>query len=229
MATTGSLLPLWSEWSWLPVPARAGVLAAGPLAVAGVAQVALQWPTEAPAPARRVGRAVLVLVGAASLTHLLGYNPFADPGCAGTCDDVPPILEGPLTTRSVVAVASLLTIVAATLAAAAVLRGKPSHLPAIIVGAVLLALGVLATASAVRWAGWGDVTPSAALLVLEPLAVAVVGAALCDVGIRTVRTRTAVGRLGTELSNPETTISGISGRIRGVRFAGAVLARHLEL
>ena len=228
VATTGSLVPLWSEWSWLPAPARAGVLAAGPLAVAGVAQVALQWPTEAPAWAGRVGRAVLVLVGAASLTHLLGYNPFADPGCARTCDDVPPILESPLTTRSVVAIASLLTIVAATLAAAAVLRGKPWHLPRIVIGAVLLALGALATASALRWAGWGDVTPSAALLVLEPLAVAVVGAALCAVGIRTVRNRAAIGRLSTELSNPETTLSGISGRIREVQFAVPGDARWVD-
>lgn len=90
MGAVGSLLPLWAAWSWLPGPVRAGVLAAAPLTVAGTAQVALGWPPEVSASARRTGRAVVVLAGAASLAHLLGYNPFADPGCARTCNDVRP-------------------------------------------------------------------------------------------------------------------------------------------
>jgi signal transduction histidine kinase len=62
--------------------------------------------------------------------------------------------------------------------------------------------------------------PSVPLLVVEPLAVAVAGAALCSVGLRTVRTRAAVTRLATQLSGPETALSELSGRaIRGVQFA----------
>ena len=48
VATAGSLLPLWAASPWLPGPVRAGVLAAAPLTVAGVAQVALGWPTDVP-------------------------------------------------------------------------------------------------------------------------------------------------------------------------------------
>jgi signal transduction histidine kinase len=43
-----------------------------------------------------------------------------------------------------------------------------------------------------------------------------------------VRTRAAIGRLSTELSNPQTTISGISGRIRGVQFAVPGYARWVD-
>jgi signal transduction histidine kinase len=146
----GSLLPLWAAWSWLPGPVRAGVLAAAPLTVAGTAQVALGWPPEASASARRAGRAVVVLAGAASLAHLLGYNPFADPGCARTCDDVRPILDSVLSTKSAVAITCVLTIVAAILAAATVLRGSPSSVPRGLIGAVALTLGLLAGSLALR-------------------------------------------------------------------------------
>ena len=218
VGAVGSLLPLWAAWSWLPGPVRAGVLAAAPLTVAGTAQVALGWPPEASASARK-GRAVVVLAGAACLAHLLGYNPFADPGCARTCDDVRPILDSVLSTKSAVAITCALTIVAAILAAATVLRGSPSSVPRGLIGAVALTLGLLAGSLALRWAGWGATTPSVPLLVVEPLAVAVVGAALCSAGIRTMRTRAAVNRLGTRLSGPDTALSDLSGAIRGVQFA----------
>jgi signal transduction histidine kinase len=219
VAAVGSLLPLWAAGSWLPGPVRAGVLAATPLTVAGTAQVALGWPPKASASARRVGRAVLVLVGAASLAHLLGYNPFADPGCARACDDVRPVLASVLTTRSAVAITCGLTIVAAMLAAVGVLRAGPSSAPRGVTGAAVFTLGLLAVSLVLRWARWEATTPSVALLVVEPLAVALVGAALCGVGLRTVRTRAVVDRLGAELSDPRTTLSGVSGAIRGVQFA----------
>jgi signal transduction histidine kinase len=229
IGAVGSLLPLWAAWSWLPGPARAGVLAAAPLAVAGTAQVALGWPPEASASARRAGRAVVVLAGAACLAHLLGYNPFADPGCARTCDDVRPILDSVLSTKSAVAITCVLTIAAAILAAAAVLRGSPSPVPRGLIGAVALTLGLLAGSLALRWAGWGATTPSVPLLVAEPLAVAVVGAVVCSAGIRTIRTRAAVNRLGTRLSAPETALSDLSGgAIRGVQFAVPGDARWVD-
>jgi signal transduction histidine kinase len=224
VGAVGSLLPLWAAWSWLPGPVRAGVLAAAPLTVAGTAQVALGWPPEASASARRAGRAVVVLAGAASLAHLLGYNPFADPGCARTCDDVRPILDSVLSTKSAVAITCALTIVAAILAAAAVLRGSPSSVPRGLIGAVALTLGLLAGSLALRWAGWGATTPSVLLLVAEPLAVALVGAVLCSAGIRTIRTRAAVNRL----SRPETALSDLSGAIRGVQFAVPGDARWVD-
>jgi signal transduction histidine kinase len=219
VATTGSLLPVWAAWSWLPGPARAGVLAAGPLTVAGVARVALHWPMEPSPRARRAGRAVFVLVGTASLAHLLGYNPFADPGCVRICDDITPALHNLLTTMSAVAITCLLTILAATVGAAAILPTSAPHAPRSVSGAVVLALGVLATFAAARWARWGDTPPSVALLAVEPVAVAIVGGVLCGVGIRTARTRAAIDRLGTELSNPAAGLREFSGAFRGVQFA----------
>ena len=77
-----------------------------------------------------------------------------------------------LSTKSAVAITCALTIVAAILAAAAVLRGSPSSVPRRLIGAVALTLGLLAGSLALRWAGWGAATPSVPLLVAEPLAVA---------------------------------------------------------
>jgi signal transduction histidine kinase len=228
VATAGSLLPLWAAWPLLPGTVRAGLLAAAPFTVAGIARVALGWPAGVPASARLVGRAVVLLAAAASLAHLLGYNPFADPGCARICEDVQPVLAGVLATRSAVAISGLLTIVAAVLAAGAVLRGGPRRAPRSVIGAVVLALCVLATSSALRWAGWEDPTPSVTLPVLESLAVAVVGAVLGVVGIRTVRTRAAVDRLGTQLSRLEAGLGDVSGAIRGVQFAVPGEARWVD-
>ncbi|RPI07423.1 MAG: hypothetical protein EHM63_07810, partial [Actinobacteria bacterium] len=102
VATVGSLLPLWAAWSWLPDVTRAGALAATPFVVVGVAQVALGWTASSSRNASRAMRLVFALVVAAWGVHLLGYNPFADPGCARTCADVTPLLDGLLSTRSAV-------------------------------------------------------------------------------------------------------------------------------
>ena len=224
-AAVGSLLPLWAAWSWLAAPVRAGVLAATPLTVAGTAQIALGWPPTSPATTRRAGRAVVVLIGIASLAHLLGYNPFADPGCARTCDDVHPILASVLSAESAVAITCVLTIVAAILAAATVLRGSSSAVPRGLIGAVGLTLGLLVVSLALRWARWDAATPSVPLLVIEPLAVAVVGAVICSAGIRTVRTRAAVNRLaGLETALSDRTIRSVQfavpGDVRWVDQAG---------
>jgi signal transduction histidine kinase len=219
VAVAGSLLPLWAAWPWLPGPVRAGVLAAAPVTVAGLAQVALGWPTQAPPAARAAGRAVFGLAGAAGLAHLLGYNPFADPGCTRTCQDVQPPLGGLLTTRAAVVIACLLTIAAAAVAIAAVVAGGLDSAPRSVAGAVVLALGALAISAAVRLAGWGDAPTPVSRLALEPLAAAVVGGVLCSVGVRTARTRAAIDRLATQLSDPTTALRRSSGAIRGVQFA----------
>ena len=160
VATAGSLLPLWAASSWLPGPVRAGVLAAAPLTVAGVAQVALGWPTDVPPAARRAGQAIFALAGAAGLAHLLGYNPFADPGCFRTCEDVPPLLGGSLTTQTAVTITSLLTIVAAAVATAAILAARTARTPRSVTGAVVVALAALAISAATRLVGWGDALAS---------------------------------------------------------------------
>ena len=220
VAVVASLLPLWAAWPWLPGPVRAGVLAVAPVTVAGIAQVALGWPTQAPRAARGAGWAVFGLAGTASLAHLLGYNPFADPGCLRTCQDVQPLLGGLLTTRAGVVIACLVTLAAGAVAIAGVVGGGPASAPRSVVGAVVLALVALAAAAAVRLASWGDAAPTLlSQLAPEPLAVAVVGGVLCGVGIRTARTRGAIERLATQLSDPATALRQSTGTIRGVQFA----------
>jgi signal transduction histidine kinase len=227
LATAASLLPLWAAWPWLPGPVRAGVLAAAPLTVAGVAQVALGWPTQASPAALGAGRAAFVLAGAASVAHLLGYNPFADPGCILTCEEVPPLLDGFLTTRAAVAITCLLTIAAAAVAMIAVLTGRAPRMPRSVAGVVVLALGALAISAAVRLAGWGhavvtlswaDATAPFPFFSAEILAAAVVGAVAGGVGLRTVRTRAAIDQLAVQLSDPTTALRQVSGAIGGVQF-----------
>ena len=156
VATAGSLLPLWAALPWLPGPVRAGVLAAAPLTVAGVAQVALGWPADPSPAARRAGQAIYTLAGAAGLAHLLGYNPFADPGCFRTCEDVAPLLGGLVTTQAAVTIASLLTIAAAAVATAAILAARTARThPAASPAPSSSRSEGFAISAAMRLAGWG--------------------------------------------------------------------------
>ena len=218
VATAGSLLPLWAALPWLPGWVRPGVLAAAPLTVAGLAQVALGWPAEAAPAARGAGRAVYVLASVAGLTHLLGYNPFADPGCFRTCEDVAPLLGGFLTTQTAATTTSLLTLVAVAVATAAILAARTARVPRSVAGAVVVALGALAISAAMRLADWGDALASVIRFAPEPFAVALVGAVVCGIGFRTVRTRAAIDRLAAQLSDPAAALRQSSGAIGGVQF-----------
>jgi len=224
VAAAGSLLPLWAAWAWLPDVVRAGVLAAPPFVVVGVAQVGLGWLASSSRNASAAMQVVFALVAGGALVHLLGYDPFADPGCARTCADVAPLLDGLLSTRSVVVVSCSLTMVAAILAAVIVSKGSDPRTPRLIVGAVLVALGVQVASTAVRLATWGDSTAAGLLLVLQPVAVALVAAAVCVVAARTLRTRSAVDRLAARLSGPVAALSGV----RGVHFAIPGEARWVD-
>ena len=224
VATACSLLPLWAAWSWLPGVVRAGVLAVTPFVVVGVAQVALGWAGPGSRHASAAMRLVFALVVGGALVYLLGYNPFADPGCARTCADVTPLLGGLISTGSAVTIAGLLTLVAAFLAVVVVLRENDRRTPRQIVGAVLVALGVQVVSPIVRLATWGDSTAAGLLLVLLPVAVAVVAAAVCVVAARTLRTRSAVDRLAARLSGPVEALSGV----QGVHFAVPGEARWVD-
>jgi signal transduction histidine kinase len=52
----------------------------------------------------------------------------------------------------------------------------------------------------------------------EPFAVALVGAVVCGIGFRTVRTRAAIDRLAAQLSDPSAALRQSGGAIRGVQF-----------
>ena len=211
VATVGTFLPLWAAWSWLPEGVRAGVLAVTPFVVIGTAQVALSWSAPRSRNASSAVRVVLALVVASAVVHILGYDPFADPGCARTCADVEPVLAGLFSTASVVLIAGSLTLVAALLAAVIVVRYPYPRTPRLIVGAVLVSLSTEMAFVAVRLETWGDAAVAGLLLILQPVAIAVTATAVCVVAARTLRTRSAVDRLAARLSGPLAALGGVEG------------------
>jgi signal transduction histidine kinase len=217
VATTGLLLPLWAGWSWLPVGVRGGVSAAGPLAIAGAAQVAVRWPPDTRQSRNLAAVYLLAVVGAA--VHLAGYDPFEDPGCARTCADVRPIADDVISTRSAVMTTCVLTVTAATVAAFSVWRTRPRGVPRRIMVGVLTALAALGTESALRWARWHDPPPVDLFVVLLASAAVALGGAVCTVAVRRLRSRMAVDRLVRRLSEPEKVLHDLRGAIRAVDFA----------
>jgi signal transduction histidine kinase len=223
-AAIGSLLPLWAAWSWLPDRVQAGVLAATPFAIM-VALVALNWSAPGSNNPRTAMRIVFALIVTSGVVHLLGYNPFADSGCALTCVHVLPLLDGLLSTRSVVVVSCSLTIVGAVLASSIVLKASDRHTPRMISGAVILALCLQVVSAALRLATWGDSAVAGLLLVLPAVSVALVAIAVCVVVSRTLRVRSAVDRLAARLSGPVAALSGV----QGVHFAVPGEARWVDV
>jgi signal transduction histidine kinase len=219
IAGAGALLPFWATWTWLPTALRAAVLAASPLSAAGIAIVALRWSTPPSARARHELRAICALVAAAILIHLLGYNPFDDPGCAGTCDDMGPLLGQWLSTHSAVLLSCLLTIVAAGISVSAIVQTARRSTPRPVLLAVACGAAAVMLASVLRWGTWAQVSPAAWHHVLEPLAVGVVGVVVAKVAVRTARTRAAVGRLVDWLSRVDNGLGPTAGAILGVHFA----------
>jgi signal transduction histidine kinase len=223
-ATIGSLLPLWAAWSWLPDRVQAGVLAATPFAVM-VALVALNWSAPGSNNPRTAMRIVFALIVTSGVVHLLGYNPFADSGCALTCVDVTPMLDGLLSTRSVVVVSCSLTSVGMVIAAVIVLKDGDRHTPRLIIGAVMVALCLQVLSAALRLATWQDSAVAGLLLVLPAVSVALVAIAVCVVVSRTLRVRTAVNRLAARLSGPVAALGGV----QGVHFAVPGEARWVDV
>jgi signal transduction histidine kinase len=223
-ATIGSLLPLWAAWSWLPDRVQAGVLATTPFAVMA-AIVAVSWSAPDSNNPRTAMRIVFALTVTSGVVHLLGYNPFAVSGCAFTCVDVTPVLEGLLSTRSVVVASCLLTIVGTVIAAVIVLKDGDRHTPRLIIGAVVVALCVQVLSAALRLATWGDSAVAGLLLVLPAVSVALVAIAVCVVVSRTLRVRTAVDRLAARLSGPVAALGGV----QGVHFAVPGAARWVDV
>lgn len=219
VAAFGVLVPFWSTWSWLPAPVAAGLFATTPLAVAGVASVTLLWRLPPSRIAFHGLRVLSLLAIGASLLHLAGYNPFADPGCTRLCDDVRPVLDGLLATRTAVEWSCTLTIVAAIVAAATIVRTGVRGTPSLVVIAVACCLGASTLSCALRCATWEDPSPPAWRLIVDPLAVAAVGLAVLASGVKTMRTRAAVGQLVARLSAAETDLWAVCGAIRDVHFA----------
>ncbi|MFE7859867.1 sensor histidine kinase [Streptomyces sp. NPDC057403] len=225
LTTAAVLLPFWAAWDWLPAPVRSGALALSSLAVAGVARAVVHLSPRSPTVLERRGlRVVLLLAGAAVLVRWTGYDPFADPGCARVCTDVQPLLGATLSSRTAALTAGVLTVCAASIALVPVGR---SRAPRTTVTAGLVALGVLAAASVWQVARWGEPTPSVTQQLLEPLALALVSAAVCVETARAAATRAAFDRLAHRLSGPEAGLNSIAAGVRGAHFAvPPALAAH---
>jgi signal transduction histidine kinase len=132
--------------------------------------------------------------------HVLGYNPFADPGCARVCADLAAPLGFALSAQGAIAIVAGLTIVAAGFGAAAVVTsGAPSTL--IVCG--LAAFGLLAVLAMSRWVAWGDPRVSSWLILVSPLAPGIVAGAICAEVLKTARSRRAVSDLVDSLSFPQ--------------------------
>jgi signal transduction histidine kinase len=199
-AAVATLLPFWSAWDVLPAAARAGVLAAPPLAVIGLL---LATPAGGP-PVRidRRGAAAGVLAVTASIVHLVGYNPFGDLGCARICLDVTPAGGAAVSTRTVVVAAALLGVAACAVALWRVGRPSGRRAPRLrTAAAVVVSLCALGAALGMRL--WNPASASLAVAgtVVAPLAVSLLAGVLGLDRLRIVRTRDAVSRLVRDLSS----------------------------
>jgi signal transduction histidine kinase len=157
----------------------------------------------------------MVIAVVAVGVHVLAYDPFADPGCTQTCADVTPLLGELVGTRAAMAITTAAIVAIAViggLAVAATLRTRTSRL---VSGAAVAALTALAGLAVVRWLTFESIEPSTVRLPLEPLAVAAVGASVCLLHLRVLRTRAAVDRLVSGLS----TESVLRGAVVEVQFA----------
>jgi signal transduction histidine kinase len=206
VASVGFFVPIWAAWPSLPNAVRAASLAAAPFAIAGVSHVGLLWANRA-----RNGRtlwAIDVLVMSAAIVHLLAYDAFADPGCDRTCLHSDPIAGQLLSTGSAIAITAGLSAVAAGLGAAAITLNARRSYSRLVTVSVLFALAALAVDSALAasWIGrserWGALAPAVAEFAIESAAAATLGAGVLAAVLAVRRTRTAVDRMVTQLTEP---------------------------
>ena len=216
VAGIGVLVPVWASWPWVPNAFRAAALAAAPLSIPGSAQVALSWQAHRPSKALRIG---YLLAGSAGLAHVVGYNPFTDPGCLRTCVDIQPFAEEILDTGSALAIYSFLAVAAACVTGLAVLRAAASRHPTAIVAGVIVALVVFMTAQTLRWDRWGNLQHPKLVVVLPFVGVMLVSVAVLVVVGQTWRTRLSIERLVARLTDDGTGLQALNGIVREVQFA----------
>jgi signal transduction histidine kinase len=223
VASVGSQVPFWAAWPGLPDELRSAALAVAPLTIAGVTASVHGWTTRSPS---KTLRASYLFVGLAATVHLLGYDPFADPGCARTCGDVAAPLEFALTAQDAVGIVAGWSILAAGFGTAAVLR---SRAPALLIGCGLAALGLLVASAVTHWLTWGDSSLASWLIMLSPLAPGLVAGGVCATALSTAQSRRAVSRLVDSLSRPEQSLRvayAVPGSDRWVDAEGHESSRH---
>jgi signal transduction histidine kinase len=219
IAGAATLLPAWAAWAWLPAPVAVALVATGPLVTGGIAQAALAWPRAASPVTRRAIQFLYVVAALAAVVHLVGYNPFAEPGCVRTCADVPPLLRGVVSTAAAAAATDALTVLAAVIGGYAVARFGLRRTPDWVAWFALVALAVVAAGAVLRTVTWERIEVHPARVLAEAVAVAVLAAGLGAVALGTARTRAAVERLVAGLSGPNPAPSPGGRAIRAIAFA----------
>jgi signal transduction histidine kinase len=219
IAGGAALLPALAAWTWLPAPLTIAFLSTSPLAAGGIAQAVLAWPRAASHAARRVSLFVYAISALAAVVHFGGYNPFADPGCMRTCADVPPLLQGAISTATAATATNALTVIAAAIGGYAVARFGLGRTPGWVAWSALVAFAVLAAGAIHRTVSWERIQVQPAGVVVEASAVSVLAAGLVAVMLGTARTRAAVARLVTGLSGAEPAAKATLSTIHDVAFA----------
>jgi signal transduction histidine kinase len=206
----GYLLPSWAAWLTWPAGGAQLLLAAGPLMTAGVAMTVLSWPDQRDSTSWRAVQVTLAVV-----VHLLGYDPFADPACSTDCSHTAPVVGPWLSTRAVVAVAALLTLIAITVVAAGLLTIR---VPRVLAWASALALPVLALWTAAPVVDWTQPDRSLAHPALPTVAALMVSGAVLVAGVGAIRVRRDIERLASGLLAPEAALVAVGG-IRSISYA----------
>jgi signal transduction histidine kinase len=219
------LLPGLAAWPLPSAQVRAALLAAPPLAVAGIALVTAGWrpsPTDRPTSQR----VAVALATAAAVTHLVGYDPFFDPACARTCEASPAVLADLLGQRQVIGVSVGLTLLASTAAVVASLRSRSA--PKSLRAAGVLAAALFALAAFLSWWGWGGLGTPAIEDLLQTLGSVAIVAAAFAMALHTRSVRRHVRDVVEHLAD-STSVRGLGASVTAVHFAVADDGRWVDL
>ena len=216
VATVGLFLPAWAGWTTLPGAAQALVLAIAPIAIAGVAHVALRWSDAGRSPVPLV--AIYGLAVGAAVVHALGYDPLTDPGCGRTCADVQPFAAALLSSRVAYALATALTVGSTVLAVIALVRAGRGTF-GVVGWAALLAVIVLTVPWIAHVVAWTDPPSVVAAVLPDVVAGLLIGMAPLVAMAATRRVRLEVQELVEHLSSTGPAAGDGGSPIPGVAFA----------
>jgi signal transduction histidine kinase len=191
VAAGGWVLPILATLVDLPAGLRVAGYAASPGVAAGMSLMFLRWRTDRPATrtSRRLTVLAWILSCIAAVTLMLGYEPFADPGCSAACVEAPTPLRWLLSTRGAVTVAALLVAAAIGVAAMQIVS-----VPGPLWVATLCALSTtaLALAMIIRPIAWARPGREALEGAMTSASLALLAAAALAAALMVIRARRAV-------------------------------------